>query len=659
MSKSEEGQVLWEPSEQRRRESNIFRYSQWLSGRVGRRFATYDELWRWSVDNLEEFWASIWDYCGVIASKRPTQVLADRSMPGARWFPGAELNYAEHVLRHDGDKPALIFVSEDGQRTELSWQDLRADVAAFAATLRDLGVGRGDRVVAYIPNIPQAVVAFLACASIGAVWSSCSPDFGTRSVVDRFRQIGPKILIAVDGYRYGGTAFDRTDVVAELRAALPSLAHTIAVSYLQPSRARDGVLTWERCIDRSEALTFEQLPFDHPLWVLYSSGTTGIPKGIVHGHGGIVVDLLGSLALHFDLGPDDTFLWFTTTGWVMWNILVSGMMLGSTAVLYDGSPGYPGTGRLWQVAAESQATLFGMSASYIAACAKDGVEPAKTCDLSHLKAASFTGSPLAPQLYRWIYDHVDPEIWFSSVSGGTDICGPFVGGNPMLPVRAGEIQCRCLGVNVQAFDAEGRPVIDEVGELVCTDPLPSMPLFLWGDAGGSRYRESYFDTYPGVWRHGDWIKLSSQGSAVIYGRSDATINRMGVRMGSAEIYRAVEDLPEVLDSLVIDLTYRDRESSLLLLLFVVLRDGVVLDEGLKGRIRAYVRTGTSPRHVPDEIIAVPDVPKTLNHKKLEVPIRKILLGMRPEDAINRDSMSNPDALDHFITLAQTHFASAR
>ncbi|MGH3501051.1 MAG: acetoacetate--CoA ligase [Nocardioidaceae bacterium] len=655
-----EGRVLWEPSEERKRSANLARYERWLGEHLGRGFRDYNELWQWSVDNPEAFWSSIWDYYRVRASKPYERVLAERRMPGARWFAGAELNYAEHVLRHRGDKPALIAVGEDGRRTDISWQQLRDQVAGIARTLRSLGVGRGDRVAGYLPNTAEAAVAFLACATIGAVWSTCSPDFGARSVVDRFRQIEPKVLFAADGYRYAGRRYERTGMIEELRAALPSVEHTVFVPTLDPRAAAPaGTLAWERCLEPSEApeLEFEQVPFDHPLWVLYSSGTTGMPKGIVHSHGGILIDMLCSLALHFDLDEDDTFLWYTTTGWVMWNILVSTLLLGCTAVLYNGSPGYPRTGRLWEVAADTGTTFLGTSAGYIAACVKDEVEPARGRDLGCLRSVSFTGSPLAPQHYAWIYEHVDPGVWFSSVSGGTDICGPFVGGNPTLPVRAGEIQCRCLGVNVHAFDELGRSVTDEVGELVVTEPMPSMPLFLWGDSDGSRYHESYFDTYPGKWRHGDWIKITSEGGAVIYGRSDSTINRMGVRLGSAEIYRAVEDLPEVVDSLVVDLTYRDRPSTLPL--FVVLRDDVHLDDALRRRIKDQIRAQTSPRHVPDDIITVSDVPKTLNNKKLEVPVRKILLGVPAEKAVNRDSMSNPRALDSFLEMARTRFAFAR
>lgn len=650
-----EGQLLWEPPEDVEQSCAIARFQRWLQPRVGQSFAGYNDLWRWSVDNVEEFWSAIWEYFDVRASTPYERVLSSREMPGARWFDGASLNYAEHVLAHDGARPAIIAVTEDGDRRDITWGELRTQVAAVAATLRELGVARGDRVVGYIPNIPEATIAFLACASLGAIWSSCSPDFGVRSVVDRFRQIHPKVLFAVDGYRYNGRPFDRVDVVDALRGSLPSLTHTVMVPYLEPDRSiPQGLVPWEQCLQQSEPLTFEQVPFDHPLWILYTSGTTGMPKGIVHGHGGIVVDLLCSMGLHFDLGEQDTFFWFTTTGWVMWNIVVSGLMLGATVVQYDGAPGFPHIGRLWEVAAETKTSFLGMSAGYITACEKEGLVPGQSYDLTALRAAGFTGSPLAPQLYDWVYRAVDPSLWFTSVSGGTDVCGPFLGGNPQLPVHAGELQCRVLGVNVQAFDGDGNPVIGEVGELVVTDPLPSMPIYLWGDEDGSRYHEGYFDMYPGVWRHGDWLRITERGSAVIYGRSDSTINRMGVRMGSAEIYRAVEDLPEIIDSLIVDLTYVDRESQLPL--FVVLKEDGKLDDDLRRRITEQVRSQTSPRHVPDPIIEVREVPKTLNNKKLEVPVRKIMLGMNPEEVVNRDSVSNPEALDAFIELAKTRFS---
>lgn len=650
-----EGDLVWMPGTERRAGSRMTDFQTWLRGRTGETFATYDELWRWSVDDLEGFWAAAWDYFEILASRGYDQVLSSRELLDARWFPGARLNFAEQLLRHDDDRPAIIGIAEDGTRSERSWSQLRTEVAAVAATLRELGVQPGDRVVGYVPNVPEATVAFLATVSLGAVWSSCSPDFGTPSVVDRFQQIEPTVLFATDGYRYNGKRFDRTAVLEELRASLPTLQHTVLIPTLGDAQPPADTLPWSHCLRTDAELIFEQVPADHPLWVLYSSGTTGIPKAIVHGHGGITAMLNVSLGLHFDIGADDTFFWFTTTGWVMWNLVVSSLMLGATAVQYDGAPGYPHTGRLFEIAAETGATFAGTSAAYLTACAKADLRPGRDHDLSALRSVGFTGSPLAPQLYDWVHRTIDPELWFVSVSGGTDVCGAFVGGNPQLPVHAGELQCRCLGVDVQAFDDDGVPLVGEVGELVVTAPLPSMPIYLWGDEDGSRYRDSYFDVYPGVWRHGDWIKITPRGSAVIYGRSDSTINRQGVRMGSAEIYRVVEDLPEIVDSLVIDLTYGDRPAALPL--FVVLADGAQLDDDLRGRIRARVRTEASPRHVPDPIIEVADVPRTLSNKKLEVPVRKILLGMDPEGVVNRDATANPAALDTFLELATTRFAA--
>ncbi|HLH69087.1 MAG TPA: acetoacetate--CoA ligase [Candidatus Dormibacteraeota bacterium] len=647
-----EGQLLWEAPPERKRASNLVRYQRWLEAERGLRLETYEQLWRWSVEDLEAFWTSVWDFFQVESRTPYRSVLEGQTMPGARWFVGAELNFAEHIFRHASeDRPALVHKREGRPVGEVSWAELGRQVASLAAQLRAMGVGRGDRVAAYLPNIPEAVIAFLACASLGAIWSCCSQDFGPRSVLDRFRQIDPKVLVTADGYRYGGRAFDRIPVVRELQRALPSLERTLVVPNLDSEADLRGLRAtqpWD--LSGGGALEFEAVPFDHPLWVLYSSGTTGIPKGIVHGHGGILLDLLVALGIHFDLKPEDRFFWFTTTGWVMWNIVVSSLLLGCTAVLYDGSPGHPEVDALWGLVPEAGITFFGTSAGYIGACAKANAEPGRRFDLRGLRSICYTGSPLAPALWAWSYRHVAEDVWFSAVSGGTDVCGPFVGGVPTLPVRAGRFQCRCLGASVEAFDEAGRSVVDEVGELVVTKPLPSMPLYLWNDPSGERYRESYFAVYPGVWRHGDWIKITPEGEAVIYGRSDATLNRMGVRIGSAEIYRVVEDLPEVVDSLVVDLTALGREG--FMPLFVVLREGVSLDAALEERIRAALRRDLSPRHVPDAIFAVPEIPRTLNQKKLEVPVRKILLGTPPSQAVDRDAMSNPDSLHAFVELGE-------
>ncbi|HET7506779.1 MAG TPA: acetoacetate--CoA ligase, partial [Solirubrobacterales bacterium] len=537
---------------------------------------------------------------------------------------------------------------------ELSWGELRRQVAATAAGLRALGVGRGDRVVAYLPNIPEAIVAFLASASIGAVWSSCSPDFGPASVVDRFAQIEPKVLFAVDGYRYGGKDFDRREVVARLQEAMPTLERTVVLPYLDPdpdlTPLRDAV-RWEELAREGEGaeLHFERVPFDHPLWVLYSSGTTGLPKAIVQGQGGILLEHLKKLNLHVDAHPGDRLFWFTTTGWMMWNFIASGLLTEAAIVLYDGNPGHPDMGVLWDLAERAGVTMFGTSAAYIAACMKAGVEPGSGRDLSALKAVGSTGSPLSPEGFDWIYEHLGRDTWLFSTSGGTDLCTAFVGGVATLPVYRGELQARALGAAVEAWDEEGRPVVEEVGELVVTEPMPSMPLYLWGDEDGSRYRESYFEMFPGVWRHGDWLELTRRGTAVIYGRSDSTINRGGIRMGTSEIYRAVLGIDAVVDALVVDLPRPGTDGWMPL--FVVLRDGAELDAELPREIARRVREQCSPRHVPDEVFQIEEVPRTLSGKVLEVPVKRILMGTPPEKAASRDSLANPAALDYFVAMA--------
>jgi acetoacetyl-CoA synthetase len=648
---------LWDPPAELVERARMTEYLRWLEAEHGLHFDGYHELWQWSVDDLEGFWRSIWDFFGVQADGPSEAVLCSRAMPGAEWFAGASLNYAEHVFAGKVDaETAILHASELRELDELSWGELRAQAASVAAGLRALGVERGDRVVAYLPNVPEAIVAFLATASIGAVWSSCSPDFGSASVIDRFAQIEPKVLFAVDGYRYGGKDFDRRDVVAELQAAMPTLEHTVVLPYLDPdpdlSALRDAS-RWDDLLaaDEGTALDFERVPFDHPLWVLYSSGTTGLPKAIVQGQGGILLEHLKKLHLHVDAHPGDRLFWFTTTGWMMWNFLVSGLLTRAAIVLYDGNPGHPDMGVLWNLAARAGVTMFGTSASYIAACMKAGVEPGADRDLSRLGAVGSTGSPLPPEGFDWIYEQLGADTWLFSTSGGTDLCTAFVGGTPLLPVYRGELQARALGAAVAAWDKDGNPVIDEVGELVVTEPMPSMPVSFWGDPDGSRYRASYFEHYRGVWRHGDWIEITSRGTAVIYGRSDSTINRSGIRMGTSEIYRAVLGVDEILDALVVDIPRPGTEGWMPL--FVVLREGAELDDELKREIARRVRSHCSPRHVPDEVFAIAEVPRTLSGKVLEVPVKRILMGTPPEQAASRDSLANPAALDWFVELAGT------
>jgi acetoacetyl-CoA synthetase len=657
MAQATEGTLLWEPSEELKENANISRYMEWLKREKGLSFSDYGELWEWSVTEVEEFWASIWEYFDVKASKPYERVLNSHEMPGYKWFEGAELNYAEHVFRNARpDDPAVLHQSETRSLGTVTWRELQERVGALAAGLKELGVERGDRVVAYLPNVPEALIAFLACASLGAIWSSCSPDFGLGSVVDRFTQIEPKVLLAVDGYRYGGKDYDRTEVVARLQEELPTLEKTVVLPYLAEEPDTSGledVVFWDELLSRNEEaeLRFEQVPFDHPLWVLYSSGTTGLPKAIVQGHTGVLLEHLKKMSLHVDLGSGDRFFWFTTTGWMMWNFLVSGLLTGSTILMYDGSPAHPDMNVLWELAEKSSMTVFGTSAGYITSCMKAAIEPGRDFDLSALKSIGSTGSPLPPEGFDWVYEHVKEDLWLFSTSGGTDLCTAFVGGVPLKPVRTGELQCRALGAKVEAYNEEGNPVIDEVGELVITEPMPSMPLYLWGDEDGERYRESYFDVYLGVWRHGDFIKIKPEGSAVIYGRSDATINRGGVRIGTAEIYRAVDSVEEVQDSLVVDV---EKNGEDYMPLFVVLKEGAELDDDLTNEIKQNVGKTASPRHVPDEVLAVPDVPYTLNGKKLEVPVKRILSGTPPEEAASKDSLSNPKALDTFIELAERY-----
>ena len=691
-------------------EPRILHYTRWLEATRGLAFDPtttdgYDALWRWSVGDLTAFWASIWDYFDIRSPTPYETVLVDEVMPGARWFPGAQVNYAQHVMRHvdaahAAGHPAILFQSEAmrerGELHELSWPELRRQVGALAAALADLGVGRGDRVGAFLPNTPQTAVAFLAVASLGAIWSVCSPDMGPVAVLDRFRQIEPKALIACDGYRYGGTAFSRLDVLQGLLEQLPSVRDVVLLRYLDADADLAALAGPARRVHDFAALTAGTatrepawLPFDHPLWVVYSSGTTGLPKPIVHGHGGIMLEAL-KLGLHNNLGPTietgDRYHWYSATGWIMWNGQMSGLLGGTTICLYDGSPagrsGATDWTTLWRFVAATRTTFFGAGAAFYASCLKAGVDPARLADtpaptgdrqpsdLGALRALGSTGSPLAIECYRWVYDHVPKvegrDIWLTPISGGTDFAGAFIAGLPTLPVVAGEMQCRCLGAAVEAWsepDAEGRghPRVDEVGELVCTRPMPSMPLYFWGDADGRRYRESYFETYaardgrPAPWRHGDWIRITPRGGAIIYGRSDATINRHGIRMGTAELYSAVETQPEVLDSLVVDLEYLGRESYMPL--FVVLREGLVLDDALVARLKSSIRSALSARHVPNEIFQVPSVPRTLSGKKMELPVKKLLMGTPPEQVFKLDAMANAESVAWFVGFAERRATS--
>ncbi|WP_412748552.1 acetoacetate--CoA ligase [Krasilnikovia sp. M28-CT-15] len=642
------GRVLWTPPADVRETSRMGRYLTWLRAERGVQADDYASLWRWSVEDLPGFWRSIWDYFEVIAHTEPSATLPDQTMPGAPWFPGATLNWAEHVLRQPGlgdDDPVVLAYSQSRDPITLTAAQLREQVRRVAAGLRRLGVGPGDRVAAYAPNIPETYVLLLATASLGAIFSSCAPEFGTRSVTDRWTQIEPKVLVAVDGYQYGDKAIDRREEVTAIRAALPSVEHLVSIGYLH------GGGDWAQlAAETDEPLTFAAVPFAHPLYVLYSSGTTGLPKPIVHGHGGILLEHLKMLALHHDLGPSDRFFWFTTTGWMMWNFLVSGPAVGAAIVLFDGNPGWPGLDGLWRLAEEAEVTYFGTSAPYLLACRKAGLVPREVANL-RLRGLGSTGAPLPPEGYAWVYEAVGADLQLHSISGGTDVCTGFVGGAPLLPVVEGVISCRCLGAKVEAYDPAGNPVIGELGELVVSAPMPSMPVGFWNDPDGVRYREAYFDVFPGVWRHGDWITIAEDGTCVITGRSDATLNRGGVRLGTSEFYSVVEGLPEVVDSVVVHLE-RAGDPNGELLLFVVLADGVELDDTMVGRIRGELRKSLSPRHVPDEIHQVRAVPRTLSAKKLEVPVKRILTGTPVESAAAKGALVNPESLEAFAQLAK-------
>jgi acetoacetyl-CoA synthetase len=652
-------------------------YQDWLAHSRGLRFESYDALWSWSVSDLDGFWQSVWDYFQIQSPTPHTHAFCGGQMPHARWFEGAQVNYAQQVFRHvdaahAAGLPAIVSSNELGQTRELSWPELRAQVGVLAARLKDFGVQRGDRVAAYLPNVPEAMVAFLACSSIGAVWSLCAPDMGTPAVLDRFRQIEPKVLIAVDGVYYGGRAIDRSAVVQELMTGLPTVQQLVLL------RTPHATNIIANCADFTPAAgqfdpdhqpgrTPEQLPFDHPVWIVYSSGTTGLPKPIVHGQGGIILAHLQLTVLHNDVGcsyaPNsfgERFHWYSSTGWVMWNAQMAGLLNGSTVCIFDGNPGgakeQPDWSTLWRFAADARVTWFGAGAAFYANCMKAGVDLQSLPALARVRALGSTGSPLsedAQTCFTKAFNQLGQKnIWWCNISGGTDFCGAFIGGHRELPLVPGQMQARLLGCAVQAWNESGEVVNNEVGELVCTQPIPSMPLYFWNDAGDARYLSSYFDTYPGVWRHGDWLRITPDGQCIIYGRSDATINRHGLRMGTSEIYSAVEALPEVLDSMVVDLEYLGRES--FMPLFVVLREGLVLDNATKERINNAIKTALSPRFIPNVIAQAPEIPRTLSGKKQELPIKKLLLGQPLEKVVNQDAMANPGCLGWYVQYASEY-----
>jgi acetoacetyl-CoA synthetase len=654
----QEGELLWSPSPERIKNARLTHYRQWLKEHRGKEFEDYEALWRWSTTDLDGFWQSCWDYFGIEASKPPTAVLGKRTMPGTEWFPGAELNYARHMLRHERpNATAVLHLNERSPLTEISWEELGGKVRILATQLRKLGLVRGDRVVAYMPNIPEALIMMLATTSIGAIWSSCGPDFGTPGVLDRFSQLQPTVLLHVDGYQYGGKPFDRRGEVEKILAQLTTVKQVIYLPYLNKddrTPIAPGTLFWNDLFDHPpvsrESFKYEEVPFGHPLWILFSSGTTGLPKPIMHSHGGILIEQMKHLAFNFDLRAGERIFFFTTTGWMMWNFLNSSLLSNVSPVLYDGNPAWPDGDLLWKMVQDSRANLFGASPTYQAILAKAGLVPREKFDLSHLDSVTVAGSPVTPECQAWFHDNVKKSAWVAPGSGGTDICSGFVGGVVTLPQYAGEIQARCLGVAAYALNEKGERVVNEVGEMVVVEPMPSMPIGLWNDKNYERLTETYFSDFPGLWRQGDFFKVNERGGCFVLGRSDATLNRHGVRIGTAEIYRTVCHIPGIDDAVIVNLDLPG--GKFFMPLFVKLAAGVVLDEALTDQIRAKLRTEYSPRHVPDKIYAVPDVPYTISGKRMEVPVRRILSGIVPEKAANRDAMSNPHALDYYVAYAR-------
>ena len=653
--------VVWQPAEDAADRTQLGRFLQrWAPEDVDP--TSHEDAWRWSVDHLDDFWTAVWTHFGIRSTTPPGPALADASMPGAVWFPGARINYAAHLLAANGrdpDEVTIIARSQSRARRTLTLADLRSQVARARTGLAELGVTKGSRVVAFMPNIPETLVAMLATASLGAIWASVAPEFGVRSVVDRLRQVEPSVLLAVDGYRYGTTAIDRRDEVAAIRRALPSLDAVVGIAYLDEDATLPDATTWQHLLDNdatAEDLDHEPVAFDHPLWILFSSGTTGLPKPIVHGHGGILVEHLKMLGLHTDLGPDDRFFWFSTTGWMMWNYLVSAGLVGATTVMFDGNPGHPDLMALWRLAAEERLTYMGLSAPFIMACRKQDLHPATSLDLHRLRGIGSTGAPLPAAGFEWLLDAVSPTAQIGSISGGTDVCTAFVGPSPLAPVVLGEIPARALGARVEAWDEDGTPVVGRQGELMITAPMPSMPVCFWGDEDGSRYREAYFSDHPGAWRHGDWITITERGSCIITGRSDATLNRGGVRLGTSEFYAVVDAQPEVADSLVVHVTDPDDPDDTMgqLLLFVTPTPDATIDDDVLARIRAALRAELSPRHVPDRIVVMPAIPRTLSGKRLEVPVKRILTGTPIDRAASRGALANPSSLQPFADWARDH-----